>query len=210
SIVYNAASQTTSLTVGASTANPITENYDYENETGLLHQQTVVRGSTTLLNLRYEYTDSNGKRTGQLRKIFNEQNHDKDRGYSYDALGRLLQATGGQSGSLWTQTYTYDRYGNRTGVSSNGHSASMRDRAVTEPRAVATGPSSAITKPGDPRVLLRTEQLARNNSVELPNDDKPVSDSPSTLRAPSVPPQSGPPTFTDDPLNPPNGPKTPI
>ena len=67
-----------------------------------------------------------------------------------------------------------------------------------------------FVEPSDPRVELPTEQLARNNSVELPNNDKPVSDSPSTLRAPSVPPQSGPPTFTDDPLNPPNGPKTPI
>src|SRR5438876_9113210 len=107
----------------------------------------------------------------------------KDRGYSYDALGRLVQATGGSNGSLWTQTYSYDRYGNRTGVSSNGHSASLRDRAVTVPRAVATGSSVSepravatglsdklkFVEPSDPRVELPIEQLARNNSVELPN-----------------------------------------
>src|SRR5438034_11817445 len=91
----------------------------------------------------------------------------KDGGYSYDALGRLVQATGGPSGSLWTQTYSYDRYGNRTGISSSGYSAKNESRStgsagvspalsarrhslVTEPGAVATGPSSAITQPGDP------------------------------------------------------------
>src|SRR5439155_20800760 len=119
----------------------------------------------------------------------------KDRGYSYDALGRLIQATGGSNGSLWTQSYSYDRYGNRTGVSSSGYSAknesrstgsaevssalsAQRERAVTEPRAVATG--SSIAQPSEPKVDLPTEQLARNNSVKLPNNGKPLSDSPPT------------------------------
>ncbi len=49
---------------------------------------------------------------------------------------------------------------------------------------------------------LPTDLVAKNNSVALPtarDDGKPVSDSPSTLRAPL--PQNGP-TFTDDPLVP--------
>src|SRR5947199_4940619 len=92
----------------------------------------------------------------------------KDRGYSYDALGRLVQATGGSNGSLWTQTYSYDRYGNRTGVSSSGSSARNErrgagsagvspalsaQRAVSVPRAVATG---SVTQPSDPTVGLPT------------------------------------------------------
>src|SRR5207302_1744824 len=108
-----------------------------------------------------------------------------------DALGRLKVAQGGLNGSLWTQTYSYDRYGNRTGVSSSGYSAR---NSVTVPGAVATG-SKSLARPSEPKVELPNEQLARNNRVELRNVDKPVSDSPSTLRAPSVPPQSGPPTF---------------
>jgi len=126
-LVYNAASQTTSLKVGASGANQITENYGYHAQTGLLDSQTVVRGgATTLLNLSYDYTNANGKRTGQLTKILNNLNHNRDRSYSYDALDRLVQANGGPAGApLRTQTYSYDRYGNRTSVSASGYSAKL-------------------------------------------------------------------------------------
>src|SRR5205823_1041800 len=127
-------------------------------QTGLLDNQTVARDGTTLLNLSYDYANASGKRTGQLTKILNNQNHDKDRSYTYDALGRLKVAQGGLNGSLWTQTYSYDRYGNRTGVSSNGHSASLRDRAVTVPRAVATG---SVTRPSEPKVGLPTDLIAK-------------------------------------------------
>jgi RHS repeat-associated protein len=233
SIVYNAASQTTSLNVGSG-ANQIAENYSYNAQTGLLDNQTVTRG-TTLLNLSYDYAGANGKRTGQLTKILNNLNHNKDRGYSYDALGRLVQATGGPSSSpLWSQSYSYDRYGNRTAVTASGNSAknerggagsagvspalsaqnqrgsspTVREGSGTEPGAVATG---SITEPSDPRVILPSDLLAKNNTVELlasaRDDSKPLSDSPSTLRAPSAP-QSGPPTFTDDPLKDPQNPES--
>jgi len=42
-IVYNASSQTTSLNVGVSGANQITENYAYNSQTRLLDNQTVAR-----------------------------------------------------------------------------------------------------------------------------------------------------------------------
>jgi hypothetical protein len=84
--------------------------FAYQSHSGL-RSETFGNGST-LLNLSYDYAGVNGKRTGQLTKILNNLNHNKDRGYSYDALGRLVQGTGGPSSSpLWTQTYTYDRYG---------------------------------------------------------------------------------------------------
>jgi RHS repeat-associated protein len=210
SIVYNAASQTTSLNVGSG-ANQIAENYSYNPQTGLLDNQTVARGATTLLNLSYDYAGTNGKRTGQLTKILNNLNHNKDRGYSYDALGRLTQATGGAAAApLSTQTYSYDRYGNRMSVTASGYSAkngsaggSPALSAKSVPRAVATGSANAIAQPTDPKVDLPTDLLAKNNMVELPtsarDEGKPVSDSEPTLRAPS-PPQSGPPTFTDPDL----------
>ena len=128
-IVYNASSQTTSLNVGTGT-NQVAENYSYNAQTGLLDNQTVARTSAPtnyLLNLSYDYAGANGKRTGQLAKILNNRNHNKDRGYSYDALGRLVQATGGPSTSpLSTQAYSYDRYGNRTSVTASGYSANSR------------------------------------------------------------------------------------
>jgi hypothetical protein len=127
-----------------------------------------------------------------------------------------VQATGGpSSATLSTQTYTYDRYGNRTSVSASGYSAKNGSAgagsagvpnalsAKSVPRAVATGLATAITQASDPKVELPTDLLARNNSVDSPtsarDDGRPISDSPPTLRAPSTPP-SGPPTFTDPDL----------
>jgi YD repeat-containing protein len=113
-VVYNASSHATSLKVGASGANQITENYTFNSQTGLLDNQTIVRGSsTTLLNLSYNYAGANGKRSGQLVSISNNLDHNKDRAYEYDGLGRLKRATGGQNIN-WAQRYVYDRYGNRT------------------------------------------------------------------------------------------------
>jgi RHS repeat-associated protein len=214
SIVYNAASQTTSLNVGTGT-NQIAENYSYNAQTGLLDNQTVARGATTLLNLSYDYVGANGKRTGQLTKILNNLNHNKDRGYSYDALGRLVQATGGpSSGTLSTQTYSYDRYGNRTLVSASGYSASLRERG-SSPTVREGAIASAITQPSDPKVSLPTDLLAKNSTVELPirgssptvrEGSESTSDSSTPLyklstkaNASSAPP-SDPPTFTDPDL----------
>jgi RHS repeat-associated protein len=191
SITYNAASQKSSLLVGTG-ANQVTESYGYNAQTGFLDSQTLTRAGSTLLNLSYDYADTNGKRTGQLKKILNNVNHNKDRGYSYDALGRLIQATGGPSASpLWTETYAYDRYGNRTSVSASGYSAKNE-----------RGPASP------------SRDLLAKNTFELPaflrDDSKSLSDSPLRLRGEdaesgalitaTAPFQSGPPTFTDDPL----------
>ncbi|HXQ71319.1 MAG TPA: hypothetical protein VN844_12565, partial [Pyrinomonadaceae bacterium] len=166
-IVYNAASNKTSLSVGTG-PNQISEAYTYNAQTGLMDGQTVMRGATTLLNLSYDYANANGKRTGQITKVLNNLNHNKDRGYSYDAVGRLVQATGGPSASpLWTQNYTYDRYGNRTAVSASGFSAKNEGRSTESPR-----------------------DLLAKNAFELPafltDPTKPVSDSPLTLRDPNA------------------------
>lgn len=193
SIVYNAASRTTSMRVGVTGANQIIETYGYAAATGLLDSQTIARDSaptTYLLNLSYDYEGSNGKRTGQLKKILNNLNHNKDRSYSYDALRRLSEAKGGPTGSLWTQTYAYDRYGNRTSVTASGFSA-KNERG---------GPT-------------RTDLLAKNifePPALLRDDTKAVSDSPlplypaeantGALKPATAPFQGGPPTFTNDPL----------
>jgi RHS repeat-associated protein len=165
-ITYNAASQTTSLNVGVSGANQITENYSFEAQTGLLSSQTVVRGGSALLDLTYSYTNASGKRTGQLTKILNNANHNKDRGYVYDALGRLITAQGGPAGSPWTQNYSYDRYGNRLSVSGSGSSARNQGGSPTEKQvsfqAVSTGtPSTQVVQP--------TEKLAAKTDIELPD-----------------------------------------
>lgn len=128
----------------AAGANQITESYDYDVKTGLLSNQQVLRGAdtttpTTLLNLTYSYlrAGTTTGHTGQLTKITNNLDTQKNRSYEYDALGRLEQAKGGASETapLWTQTYTYDRYGNRTTVAVTGTAADES----TMPRDGLTG-----------------------------------------------------------------------
>src|SRR5260370_10756305 len=44
--------------------------------------------------------------------------------YTYDGLGRLIQATGGDfANPRWTELYGYDQFGNRTSVTANGTAA---------------------------------------------------------------------------------------
>lgn len=128
-IVYNASDQTTSVKIGASGTNQVTENYTFDQQTGLLTNQTAVMNSTTLLDLSYDYgrngsigSSLSGK-TGNLTKIVNNLDTNKNREYEFDALGRLTKAKGGTTGTLWDQNYTYDRYGNRTNVAANGVAA---------------------------------------------------------------------------------------
>lgn len=121
--VYNASSQTTQLDIGSA----IQEQYIFDEETGLLTRQKVKQGSTTHLDLTYDYgnlyTESGQQaswKTGQLSKITDNKNTDRNRQYAYDKLGRLKEAKGGVTFTRWSQTYAYDRYGNRTSVTKSG------------------------------------------------------------------------------------------
>ncbi len=131
-LMFNAADQTTEIKIGAAGTYQVTEEYTFDPQTGLLTNQTAKRedpnGTSTLLNLSYEYNrlgsagNLSGK-TGHLTKIIDNLNTAKNREYEFDAVGRLTKAKGGATGTLWDQTYTYDRYGNRTNVVANGVAA---------------------------------------------------------------------------------------
>ena len=132
--LYNAADQTTQMKVGAG-ANQLTEEYSFDQQTGLLTNQKVKNSSgTSLLDLSYGYQrrDQSGNliagKTGYLAEMVNNLDRNKDRKYEYDTLGRLKTAKGGaaafgQGTSNWTQSYTYDIFGNRTSVTASGQSA---------------------------------------------------------------------------------------
>jgi RHS repeat-associated protein len=136
-INYNSSSQITSIEIGIG-ANKISESYSYEPPTGLVSTQTVKRGATTLMNLLYEYREAYCEgpglcialpesylSTGQVTRVTNSApGQGKTQHFSYDSLGRLIKAD--QSYYVppptegietdWTQAYSYDRFGNRTGV----------------------------------------------------------------------------------------------
>jgi YD repeat-containing protein len=86
-----------------------------------LSQQTN-KGPEQLLSLQYNYTlnndpNNNGAKTGQLTSVTDLKNTARNRAYEYDKLGRLIKVKGGVNAftnPTWYQTYSYDRYGNRT------------------------------------------------------------------------------------------------
>lgn len=216
-IIYNASNQTTSLSVGGG-SNQVIESYNYDQQTGLLAGQTVARSATPtnyLLDLVYDYVGTNGKHTAQLTKILNNLNHNKDRNYTYDALGRLIQAKGGpHTTPLWTQTYTYDRYGNRASVTGSGNSAGLRKPATEPVTAVNTSaapwnvadssvaggkrelagaePGVTATRSSDPTLILPTDQSSLR--IKVPRSSHHAS------RTTPATTQGGPPVFTDPDL----------
>jgi RHS repeat-associated protein len=139
-ITYNAASQMTSVLIGSGT-NQLTETYSYDERMALTHQE-VKRGPTTLMSLSYAYHLGAACEvefelcnmdprvyfsTGKLTLATDHLTGRRQR-FSYDELGRLTNIIQGywvgpfiqQFASFrteWAQTYSYDRYGNRTGVS---------------------------------------------------------------------------------------------
>jgi RHS repeat-associated protein len=106
----------------------VTEDYTFDPQTGLLTNQKATKNGSLFINLSYNYARNNSVgtlngKTGHLTKITDNLNTQKNREYEFDVLGRLTKAKGGPTGTLWTQTYTYDRWGNRLTVAKTGTAA---------------------------------------------------------------------------------------
>ncbi len=90
----------------------------------LTNQKTLQNGSA-LLDLSCDYNRNNSVgtlngKTGNLTKILNNLDHARDREYQFDAVGRLTIAKNGNTDRFLQQQYTYDRFGNRTNVTTTG------------------------------------------------------------------------------------------
>lgn len=120
--IYNPSGGLTRLRVGAPGVAQITETYSSDLWHGWLDRQTLSNALGTLLDLRYTYVRnvSGTGKTGQVTSVTDGVPEDA-LAYQYDTLGRLTNATCGPAGDpTWTQTYTYDRYGNRINVAATG------------------------------------------------------------------------------------------
>lgn len=124
SIGYNVAGQVTTLGIGeVGTNNVITETYGYSTDRLQPTTQTAVtNGGATLMSLNYGYqaaagasgTGTTAGNSGQLMSITATINTvGRNETYTYDDLGRLASATGYYP----QRNYSYDQWGNRTGVS---------------------------------------------------------------------------------------------
>jgi RHS repeat-associated protein len=118
-IAYAPGGLPAAMFIAASGPLPIAESYEYDPANGLLTGQQVLRDDgQTLLDLTYDYARPGLPGvTGQLVRATDKLDPRGSTTYRYDAHARLREVHGGKVGApLWTQTYTYDRFGNRTAV----------------------------------------------------------------------------------------------
>jgi len=106
-VQYNPANQITKATFPSGT-----ETWMY-NTLQQLTQRMTTNGSTTLMNMTYNYTA--GANNGQIPSSKDTVTGETIT-YQYDSLKRLAKAYTG----TWSDTYTYDGFGNLTGMSGNG------------------------------------------------------------------------------------------
>ena len=118
---YNARQQPTQIGLGTTKA------------TGSL---TPEGSGLLLLDYSYGATSNNGNVLSQRIRVgatFNQ-----NQAYTYDALNRLTTAAESGSGTAWSQTYAYDRYGNRrvTAGASHGSNQALTPQSTAD---IATG-----------------------------------------------------------------------
>ena len=97
---------------------------------------TPAGSSLLLLDYSYGTSSNNGNVLSQRIRVGRSLN--QNQAYSYDALNRLKTAAESGSGAAWSQTYAYDRYGNRrvTAGASHGSNQALTPQSTSD---IATG-----------------------------------------------------------------------
>ena len=102
--------------------------------------------SLLLLDYSYGTSSNNGNVLSQRIRVGTSLN--QNQAYTYDALNRLKTAAESGSGAAWSQTYTYDRYGNRRVTAGASH-----------------GSNQALTPQSTADIAAATNRLAGLNGV---------------------------------------------
>ena len=109
---YNARLQPTQIGLGTATATG-----------GLTATGTRPTASLLLLDYTYGAAANNGNVLSQRIRVGASFN--QNQAYTYDALNRLKTAAESGSGAAWSQTYTYDRFGNRRVTAGAAHGSNQ-------------------------------------------------------------------------------------
>jgi RHS repeat-associated protein len=134
SVTYNGIGQLTGTTLG----NGVTESYGYDANRMQLTSQTATKSggpANGLMNLTYGYQASAGQmgagstagNAGQVMTISGtmaatpckgcpDTTTTENASYTYDVVGRLVTSNQTSNGSSAQRRFSYDRWGNRTGI----------------------------------------------------------------------------------------------
>jgi RHS repeat-associated protein len=134
---YTAHGAVAAMKLGNDAVNP---RYEHTNFNSRLQPTQIGLGinpaSTSLLGLDYTYglvvggtldaTKNNGNIESQTMNVVSGTTLKQS--YQYDALNRLMsvnEKVNTESTPRWTQAYSYDRFGNRTGLTNSGAEAGL-------------------------------------------------------------------------------------
>jgi len=141
-VTYNAANQTTGGSFPACCRESVAETRTYNS----LHQLTRIQQSylgpycspnCTWLDMTYNYTG--GQNNGQIASSVDAVSGETIT-YQYDALQRLVSAA---SNKNWTEAYSYDGFGNLTGMAPTGTAGAPSLSLTLDPGTNrVTGPGS--------------------------------------------------------------------
>ena len=109
---------------------------------------TATGSGLLLLDYSYGTTANNGNVLSQRIRVGTSFN--QNQAYTYDALNRLKTAAETGSGTGWSQTYAYDRYGNRRVTAGASH-----------------GSNQALTPQSTADIATATNRLAGTKGVNL-------------------------------------------
>ena len=115
---------------------------------GLTATGTNPTAGLLLLEYGYGTTANNGNVVSQRIRVGASLNQNQT--YTYDALNRLKTAAESGSGTAWSQTYAYDRYGNRRVTAGAAH-----------------GSNQALTPQSTADIAAATNRLAGTKGVNL-------------------------------------------
>ena len=134
---YNARLQPTQIGLGTATATG-----------GLTATGPTPTAGLLLLAYSYGAASNNGNVLSQRIRVGASLN--QNQAYTYDALNRLKTAAESGSGTAWSQTYAYDRYGNRRVTAGASH-----------------GSNQALTPQSTADIAAGTNRLAGTKGVNL-------------------------------------------
>jgi RHS repeat-associated protein len=116
-ITFNAAGQATALTLGSSD----TDSFTFDPRTGRLSTYQFNMGTTPLVDKGVLTWNANGSLQGLVITDAINSTNAQTCSYTHDDLGRVSSANCGCS--LWSQTFSYDPFGNITKAIANGCTA---------------------------------------------------------------------------------------
>jgi RHS repeat-associated protein len=120
-MTYNVEARPTGQTLG----NGVVETYTFDPNRSQLVSQTASKNSTSLMNLSYSYSASPGQsganttagNTHQMISLSGTINGTTESAtYTYDLQKRLVTSSQTSNGSSAQRRFSYDRWGNRTGM----------------------------------------------------------------------------------------------